>query len=106
MKRVYLCGPVTGMPNRNQDAFEEAAKKLEAAGYRVSVPTRIVAPSTAHADAMKICMAELLRCGGVCTLEGVGQSSGAQVEMAVAAACGMPVEPLGWWVMDMGGDGE
>ena len=106
MKRVYICGPVTGMLDRNVDAFEEAAKKLEAAGYRVSVPTRIVAPTTAHADAMRICMAELLRCGGVCTLDGVGQSNGAQVEMAVAAACGMPVEPLGWWVMDMGDDGQ
>lgn len=95
--RLYISGPVTGMLDRNQVAFEEAAKALVEAGHAVSVPTRFVDPRTECHDAMRICLAELLRCQGVALLPGWERSFGCGVEVAAARACGMDVLTWDAW---------
>lgn len=44
MKRLYLIGPVTGKPNDNREAFEEASARLEAEGYAVDIPPHLHQP--------------------------------------------------------------
>lgn len=100
--RIYVCGPVTGMPDRNSEAFNAATGALVGAGYKVVNPLCLVPPDMENAKAMRRLIPELCACDGMCTLDGVSRSAGANVEMAVATACGMPVEPLSWWVRDLG----
>lgn len=95
--RIYIAGPVTGRPDRNQAAFEQAAKALVDAGHAVSVPTRFIDPRADYHDAMRTCLAELLRCQGVALLEGYERSLGCGVEVAAARACGMDVRYWGEW---------
>lgn len=96
--RLYIAGPVTGMPDRNQAAFEEAAKALVDAGHAVSVPTRFVHPKTGHDEAMRICLAELLRCQAVALLPGHHRSAGCIAEIIAAKACGMDVKRWEDWL--------
>lgn len=96
--RVYVSGPVSGMEGRNVPAFEEAASALERAGYRVSVPTRFTATTTPRGRAMRGCITELLRCDGICMLDGWESSKGAALEHAVAVGCGMEHGTLDYWV--------
>lgn len=96
--RVYVSGPVAGKEDRNVAAFELAAKALVVAGYRVSVPTRFVAPATPLDKAMRACITELLRCDGICMLDGWESSKGAALEHAVAVGCGMEHGTLDYWV--------
>lgn len=96
--RLYIAGPVSGMPDRNQAAFEEAAKALVDAGHAVSVPTRFVHPSTKHDDAMQICLAELLRCQAVALLPGFNRSAGCLAEIMAALSCGMQIRRWEDWL--------
>ena len=95
--RLYIAGPVTGRSDRNSGCFERAAELLESFGYTVSVPTRIVHPSTTHEAAMRMCIAELLRCDGLAVLPGWRHSKGACLEFAVATACGMDAMSAQGW---------
>ena len=38
--KLYICGPMSGMPGSNYPAFREAAKTLKASGYLVADPIR------------------------------------------------------------------
>lgn len=40
-KRLYLCGPITGMPNYNRDAFNDAESALRSAGFDVFNPVHL-----------------------------------------------------------------
>jgi nucleoside 2-deoxyribosyltransferase len=37
-KRLYLCGPITGVPGHNKTAFDNAASALRSAGFDVFNP--------------------------------------------------------------------
>ncbi len=37
--RLYIAGPMTGLPDFNYPAFEEARAQLESEGYAVLCPT-------------------------------------------------------------------
>ena len=103
MMRIYIAGPVTGVPERNGAAFDAAMRALVDAGYRVVNPLHLVPPGMESAKAMRRLLPELCACGGVCLLEGWEMSAGACVEVAVARACGMPVGDLDYWIVSMGG---
>ena len=42
--RIYISGPMTGVPNHNFDAFWNAANRLRVAGHFVINPTELSAP--------------------------------------------------------------
>jgi len=97
--RLYIAGPMTGLPKYNLPAFDAAARELEAAGYDVVNPGRHgVDPEFTWTDYMRRGLTELLTCDGVALLPGAHNSNGARIERRVAEDLGMLVLPLWEWL--------
>ena len=104
MMRIYIAGPVTGIPERNGAAFDAAMRELVDAGYRVTNPLHLVPPGMESAKAMRRLIPELCARDGVCLLDGWESSAGACVEVAVARACGLEIGDLEYWIVSLGGE--
>ena len=99
-KRIYLSGAMTGLPDWNREAFQEAATYLRNQGARVFNPA-FNAPKCEgkpHSVYMLRDLHELTehRDGRpyydyLVQLPGWENSRGAQVELIVAKACGLEV---------------
>jgi hypothetical protein len=92
MKRIYLSGPMTGLPQFNFPAFHAEAARLRAIGLTVVNPAEINAehPGT-WAEAMRADLRALLDCDTVALLPGWQDSRGAKLELQLAHALGMQV---------------
>jgi hypothetical protein len=96
--RIYIAGPMTGLPAHNLPAFAAAAKQLAALGYDAVNPGRRgVVLGYTWRDYMRDALRELLGCEAVALLDGWEHSRGAALEVHVAQALGMPVQPLTHW---------
>lgn len=96
---IYLCGPMTGLPDYNHATFEQALAWLEAAGYTVVSPTRNGLPKEAPWSMhMEADMALLATCGAVCVLPGCDRSKGCRLELTHARLVGLPVKTLLQWI--------
>ena len=82
--KYYISGPMTGIPNKNEGAFEEATTRLRAAGYEIHNPAEIDLDSVRR-------FGELLLCDGIVVLPGWAKSEGSKVEVALAVATGKQV---------------
>ena len=93
---VYLSGPMTGLPDFNRPAFHAAAAALRAQGHVVINPAEVdLGPDASWADYMRIHLAEIARrVTRVFVLPGWESSRGAQLEVHVARALGLPVVPV------------
>lgn len=102
MTRVYVAGPMSGIPDLNYPAFQRAAVRLRASGYEVLSPAEINADADKHAPAFgspdylqhwRACMrrdiAQLVTCDAIALLPGWERSRGAKLELMVADALGM-----------------
>lgn len=113
MTRLYISGPVTGIPNYNREAFEEARRKLwhECKGYIADIPHDFVGEGTPHYEAMALLLNRLTDrtysyskgkranlYDGLALLPGWEQSEGAKLEKAVAEACGIPCKTVDEWL--------
>lgn len=88
-RRIYISGPMTGLPDLNRAEFERVEKLLDGDGLN---PHKLPHNhGKTHAEFMKEDLATLLRCDGVIMLKGWTLSEGAQLEHTVAVACGIPV---------------
>ena len=98
--RLYLAGPMSGLPEYNHPAFHAAAAQLRAAGYTVISPTDnglpLEAPWAEHMRRDVVLMMQ--NASAVATLPGHRYSRGAQIETTLAASLGMPVMPVGQWL--------
>lgn len=103
MKKIYIAGPVTGIPERNSHVFCSVSDALTSAGYKVVNPLRLVPPDMDRNSVMKRLIPELCACDGVCHLDGWETSAGACVEVAVARACGLEIGNLEYWIVSLGG---
>lgn len=98
--RLYICGPMSAMPDFNHPAFFEAEAALLAAGFRVINPVLNGLPKDAEwAHHMKRDIALLLGCTGVATLDGWQASRGAKLEVHIARELGIPVMRHAEWLM-------
>lgn len=102
IKHVYLAGPMRGLPEFNFPAFREAAEALRMCGYTVTSPAEMdeeldgfdgtdpdaALPFAAYMarDLPAVCEAD-----AVVVLPGWQKSEGAQLEVYVAEALGLPV---------------
>lgn len=85
MKRIYIAGPMTGLPELNFPAFHAEAAKLRAAGFDVVNPAEINAdPSMGWVECMRRDIAELVTCDAIRLLPGWANSRGAKVEAGLA----------------------
>lgn len=95
MRRVYVAGPMTGLPEFNFPAFRAAAEQLKAAGYEAVNPAdHGVIDGYTWADYMRLDIAQLVGCDAVALLPGWEGSKGANIERDLAVKLGMRVSPL------------
>lgn len=92
-KRVYISGPITGMPNYNREAFAETVKAVEAKGYTAISPfdLSIVSKWKTWQDYMREDIRAMMDADWVLLLPGYDKSKGALVEEAVAIGVGIPM---------------
>ena len=90
MKRVYIAGPMSNLPELNFPAFEAEASRLRALGYDVVSPHEVCPDKgMAWADCMKADIAALVTCDGIALLPGWERSKGASLEAHIACALNM-----------------
>lgn len=91
MKRIYLSGPMTGLPALNFPAFAAMTDKLRAQGFDVVSPAEINPDGGSWGECMRRDIVELLGCDTVATLPGWLGSEGAFLEVTIAAHLGMAI---------------
>lgn len=97
--RLYVCGPMTGLPDWNYPAFNAAAADLRAAGYDVTNPVdKDVPTSEPWLVHMRADIKLMMDCDGLAILPGWQQSRGAKAEVGLAHALNLPVHGLVVWL--------
>jgi nucleoside 2-deoxyribosyltransferase len=97
--KIYLAGPMRGVPLFNFPAFHEAAATLRGLGHEVFSPAEKDAeagqdgtkPALAIAHYMAIDLPEVCQADAVVVLPGYENSQGCKIELAVAKEIGKPV---------------
>lgn len=88
--KIYLAGPMTGIPGLNFQAFHAEATRLRALGHQVINPAELNNdPNAAWVDCMRIDIPQLVMCDTVALLEGWTASRGARLEQHIAFELGM-----------------
>lgn len=107
--KIYLCGPMSGIPESNAPAFREAALQLRLAGHNVISPLEVdeqeglnltfidgknenlVAQGTTYGTVLARDIKLLFDNGieAIVSLEGWMNSRGARLEMFTGLLCGM-----------------
>lgn len=91
-QRVYLAGPMTGLPDFNFPAFHAAAARLRADGHHVENPAENSAPPCGSWEGyMRLAIAQLITCDTIALLPGWENSRGASIENRLACDLGMTV---------------
>ncbi|MFS0827641.1 DUF4406 domain-containing protein [Pseudomonas phoenicis] len=95
-RRIYLSGPMTGLPDFNYPAFNNAAFKLRSVyGLHVENPAESpVPPCGSWLGYMRMAVAQIAKVDCIVTLPGWEASRGAKVEVDLARGLGLPVYPL------------
>ena len=93
--RVYLAGPMTGLPDFNYPAFNAAAAELRAMGFDVANPAENPTPAEpTWPNYLRVALTQMLTCKGVVVLPNWYSSKGARLEVGVARTLEMPVRLL------------
>ncbi|AYN56869.1 deoxycytidylate deaminase [Arthrobacter phage Andrew] len=96
---LYLCGPMTGLPDFNYPAFNSAARLLRRRGFEVLNPAENkLAGEPGWCDYMKAAIGQLVRADALAVLPGADKSRGAGVETRLAIALGMEVRAVRYWL--------
>lgn len=81
--KIYIAGPMTGIPKYNRPAFHFEAMRLASEGHVVLNPATLP-DGLSQPEYMDICLA-MLRCAdGIFLLSGWQHSAGAKAEHALA----------------------
>jgi len=92
MVRIYIAGPMSGLPGNNYGAFNAEAARLRALGYHVESPAENPAPTDESWLAyMRMAITQMVTCDAVALLNGWQDSRGACVERTLADGLGLPV---------------
>jgi hypothetical protein len=98
--KVYIAGPMTGLPDFNYPTFFKAAERLREAGYEPLNPAREAGREgcTDWLAFMRAGLRDLADADGVATLPGYEQSRGAWIEVRLARDLGFPVRTVDEWM--------
>lgn len=98
--KIYISGPMTGMPDMNMPAFNAAEDRLVEAGFDVESPSSIkLRDGASYEDYLRAALQMMLMCDGLAMLPGWRKSKGARIEYQVAKALGWPVHSVDGWLM-------
>lgn len=101
MIRIYISGPMTGLPDFNREAFNTAEDALRMRGYNPINPARNGLPeNSTYEEHMRADLRMLLEADAVTVLPGWEQSKGAQLETRLATFLGMPIRPISAYIQD------
>lgn len=95
--RIYLSGPMSGLPEHNFPAFNAKAAELRAHGYDVVNPVDVNPdPGKSWTDCLRDDIAALTTCNAIWMLDGWQNSKGATLERHIADRLGFAVlfDPL------------
>lgn len=98
LKRIYISGPMTGLPNFNYDAFNAAADRLRNAGWQEVINPaenfggRKDLPRVTYLRADVVMLA---KCDAIAMLPGWEKSRGAKLEYMLACELGMKIFDAG-----------
>ena len=93
MTRIYIAGPMTGLPQFNIPAFTAKAAELRAQGHHVTNPAENGLPDDAPwAEHMRADIRDMMDCDAIHMLPGWAASKGARLEHHVATWLGFKVE--------------
>jgi len=105
--KIYIAGPMTGLPEFNFPAFAAAEAKLRALGHEPVNPAKLHgdAPlgSKTHEEYMRVALRTLLDCEGIYLLHGWSGSQAAWLENQVAHASGLRVFSV-WAMAELEGE--
>ena len=92
--KIYLSGPMTGLPDFNYPAFHAAAAALRDEGHIVYSPAEFLKPGETFEPRRAFAMFSAFICleaDLVVVLPGWEKSNGATTECALASVCDVPV---------------
>lgn len=90
--KLYISGPMTGLPDLNKPAFHAEAARLRAMGFEIENPADVdLGPDATWLDYMRGDLNLLLNCDGVVLLPDWVKSRGASVEHGLARSLGLQV---------------
>ena len=101
-KRIYIAGPMTGLPDYNRVAFLAAAGHISTNTDLIPVHTAWVRDGLDWEEYMELAQDLLSLCNMVCVLPGHRKSKGARIEVKLARDAGMPVIELDKVVEEFG----
>lgn len=93
MSKVYLSGPMSGIPDNNFPAFHHWAARLRSQGHTVVSPAEIPESDTWE-NCLRADLRELCGCDTIALMPGWENSKGANLELHVAHRLGMAVMQL------------
>lgn len=96
---LYLSGPMTGIKNKNYNAFFAGALMLRSMNYTVINPWELGQDDckTWEEFLRRDVKAMMEFCNGIATLPGWKKSKGASLEVYIAKKLGWPVHSLSYW---------
>ncbi len=92
MKKIYIAGKVTGLPQQEViEKFADVQMNIERCGFTVVNPIEVVQDfNTPWNEAMKLCIKALVDCDAVYLMDCHTQSVGAMIEMQLAVNLKIP----------------
>jgi len=96
MKKIYICGKVTGDPNYREKFLKED-DRLSSLGYEPVDPTACISSKESWSKAMKLAIRLMLLCDGVSLLPDWRKSKGAIIESSLARELGIAVRDSKEW---------
>lgn len=92
VKKIYISGPMTGMPDDNCPAFNAEAARLRALGYEVVNPAEInAAANLPWHECLRRDIQAMLDCDTLALLRGWQESLGAHLELSIAHRVGLKI---------------
>lgn len=90
MKKIYIAGPMTGLPEFNKPAFNAKAEELRKEGFIVLNPA-VLPEGLEHHEYMDICLPMVQVADAIYMLFGWENSKGATMEHEYAFDIELPI---------------
>lgn len=91
-QRIYIAGPMSGLPGFNYFAFNRLAAQLRAEGLEVENPAENPVPAcNSWLGYMRMALTQLVSCDTIVLLHGWEASRGARIELGLAHDLGLRV---------------